>query len=109
VTRASRCESSLATMRIVEIFAISDGWNAMGPRSIQLLVPAAVPEPVPMISVVPSRTMLTMYPGTATHSIQRGSTRERTVNAVRPMPNHTAWRIQAFSVTGFGMCTAPAE
>ncbi len=49
-----------ATNRIVATLAIWAGWNASGPRSIQLLVPAAVPRPVPMTSVAASSARLTM-------------------------------------------------
>src|SRR5688572_24697091 len=102
----SRWESSLATARTVAILAISAGWKLMKPRSIQLLTPAAVPEPVPITSVIARSSTLSTYAGTATHSIQRGGTRASPVNAASASANQSAWRSQASSVTGLGMWTA---
>ncbi len=94
---------------MVASFAISDGWKLMKPRSIQLFTPAAVPDPVPTTSVIPRSSTLSTYEGTATHSIQRTWTRARAVNAPSASANHRVWRSHALSVTGLGICTAPAE
>lgn len=68
-----------------------------------------MPDPVPMTSVIASSTMLTTYAGTATHSIQRGGTRASAVNATSAIANQRSCLSHASSVTGFGMCTSPAE
>ena len=94
---------------MVVSFANSEGWKLMIPRSIKLLTPEAVPDPVPINRVVKRRIRLNPYNGKATYSNQRTLIRLTTVNTTMEITNQLDCLIQASSVTGLGILRTPAE
>ena len=81
----------------------------MIPRSIKLLTPEAVPDPVPINRVVKRRIRLNPYNGKAAHSNQRTLIRPTKVNTTMEITNQLDCLIQASSVTGLGILRTPAE
>ena len=109
VGASSLVERSLASASTVASFASSEGWNLKAPKPIQLLVPSAVPAPVPITKVAASKTSAITYAGIAAHSHQRRGIRATSVNTSNATANHRTCRCQASVATGSGVLTAPAE
>ena len=77
-------------------FASSAGWPSRKPPiTSQLFMLAAVPAPVPMKSSRTSRTMVTMYIGTAIHSSIRTDARLIAYAPAMPRKNQINWVFHA--------------